>query len=221
MSEKAPESDAAQKLPYVNHPNGIPKILEKIKAAQTPDRFTFDFLTTKLGFKGGNYRQFIPLAKKLGLLNSDGTPTDLYKKFRNPATSGSAIASAMKTGYRELFSRNEYVNALKKDDLKGLIVEITGLEAANRVVNLTRQTFEVLNGLAKFDASSNGDEEVPADDEIEDQTEDIHLDQGNKKGNGGFRLGLAYTINLVLPKTDDPAVFNAIFKALRANLLRN
>jgi len=35
-----------------------------------------------------------------------------------------------------------------------------------------------------------------------------------------FDLGLSYTINLVLPKTDDVAVFNAIFKALRDNLLR-
>jgi hypothetical protein len=33
-------------------------------------------------------------------------------------------------------------------------------------------------------------------------------------------LNLAYTINLVLPKSDDPAVFNAIFKSLRDNLLR-
>jgi hypothetical protein len=53
-----------------------------------------------------------------------------------------------------------------------------------------------------------------------------------RKGTGGtksevseesrddLRLNLAYTINLVLPKTDDVAVFNAIFKSLRENLLR-
>jgi len=35
-----------------------------------------------------------------------------------------------------------------------------------------------------------------------------------------FDLNLSYTINLVLPKTDDAAVFNAIFKSLRENLLR-
>jgi hypothetical protein len=34
------------------------------------------------------------------------------------------------------------------------------------------------------------------------------------------KLNLAYTINLVLPKTDDVAVFNAIFKSLRENLLK-
>lgn len=71
----------ATKLPYVNQPGSMVRILNKIQSAQTPDRFTTDFLETKLGCKGGNYRQFIPLAKKLGLLGSDGSPTDLYKKF--------------------------------------------------------------------------------------------------------------------------------------------
>ena len=65
------------KLPYVVQPGSIKKILDKIKDAKTPDRFTTDFLDTKLGFRGGNSRQFIPLAKKLGLLNSDGTDGSL------------------------------------------------------------------------------------------------------------------------------------------------
>ena len=74
------------KLPYVNQPGSIVKIFEKVQHAQTPDRFTGDFLETKLGFKGGNYRQFIPLAKKMGFLGTDGRPSDIYKSFRNAAT---------------------------------------------------------------------------------------------------------------------------------------
>jgi hypothetical protein len=110
------------KLPYVVQPGSIKKILEKVREAKTPDRFTTDFLDTKLGFRGGNYRQFIPLAKKLNLLNSDGTPTELYKAFRNPTTAKASIAEAMKSGYQELFDRNEYAGNLSKEDLKGLVV---------------------------------------------------------------------------------------------------
>jgi Family of unknown function (DUF5343) len=87
------------KLPYVAQPGIVKKVLEKARDAKTPDRFTGDFLETKLGCRGGNYRQFIPLAKKLGLLNSDGTPTDIYKAFRNPTTSKASIAEAIKIGY--------------------------------------------------------------------------------------------------------------------------
>lgn len=120
----------ATKLPYVVQPGSIKKILEKVRDAKTPDRFTTDFLDTKLGFRGGNFRQFIPLAKKLTLLNSDGTPSELYKAFRNPTTAEASMAEAIKAGYRELFDRNEYAGRLSKEELKGYgegLVQIDGV----------------------------------------------------------------------------------------------
>ncbi len=203
----------ATKLPYVAQPSLMAKIMNKIKEAQTPDRFTHDYLSTKLGFSGGNYRQFIPLAKKLGLLNSDGTPSDLYKKFRNHNTSKAAMAEALKNGFREVFERNEYAGSLKKEEFKGLVVEITGFEQNNRVVQLICQTFETLKHFADFEAK------LPKGEQLEEEKAKGDK-QGERGGEREFDLGLSYTINLVLPKTDDPAVFNAIFRALRDNLLR-
>ncbi len=204
------------RLPYVNQPGSMVKILEKIRSAKTPDRLTHDFLETKLGFRGGNYRQFIPLAKKLGLLKSDGTPSDLYRSFRNEQTSGAAMAQALKTGYREVFERNEYANNMTKEQFKGLVVEITGLESNSRVVQLICSTFENLKRLAKFD------ETLPRQDTtaVESTGEETAPDSRAPELPRELDLRLSYTINLVLPKTDDPAVFNAIFRALRDNLLR-
>ncbi len=209
----------ATKLLYVNQPGSMRKIFEKVRHAQTPDRFTVDFLQTKLGFRGGNYRQFIPLAKKIGLLGTDGVPTDIYKQFRNSATSGAAMAQALKLGYREIFERNEYANNLTKDQLKGMVVEVTGLDSKNRVVQLICQTFEVLKGLANFDAAAVPREEGSKRSGREDE-EDGAEGTSERGGRRDFDLNLAYTINLVLPKSDDPAVFNAIFRALRESLLR-
>lgn len=201
----------AHKLAYVAQPSLLPKIFEKVKTAKTPDRFTQDFLSTVLGFKGGNYRQFIPLAKKLKLLNTDGTPTNLYKQFRNNSTSEAAMAQAMKNGYTELFERNEFAYKLSDSDLKGLVVEITGLENKDRVVQLICQTFKLLNSMADFnkslETSSSGEEEEVPDESTTNNLRD-------------FDMNLSYTINLVLPKTDDPAIYNAIFKSLKENLLR-
>jgi len=78
----------AELPPFMNAYGSVGKILEKIKQAKTPERFTYDFLNTTLGFKSSSARAFIPLAKRIGLLASDGSPTDLYKSFRNPAESG-------------------------------------------------------------------------------------------------------------------------------------
>jgi Family of unknown function (DUF5343) len=205
------------KLPYVAQPSAIENILEKVKDAKTPDRFTPDFLTTVLGFKGGNNRQFIPLAKKMGFLNSDGTPTELYKSFRNPRSSKGALGQAIKKAYHEVFERNEYAGNLSKDDFKGLVAEITGLEPKDNVVQLVCRTFETLRSKADFD--------VKATQSTDKVIEESHKAENGKEGDESkndreLDLRLSYTINLVLPKTDDPAVFNAIFRSLRDNLLK-
>ena len=206
----------ATKLPYVVQPGSMVTILEKIRSAKTPDRFTHDFLSTKLDFKGGNYRQFIPLAKKLGLLGTDGSPTDLYKKFRNTDSSEAAMAKALRTGYREAFERNEYANQLDHAKFKGLVVEITGLASGSKVVQLICQTFEKLKTLADFESELSADEQQPDTTEVGASG----LATARAPTDHNIDFGLSYTINLVLPKTDDPAVFNAIFKSLRDNLLR-
>lgn len=202
------------KLPYVNRPSSMVRVLEKVKEAKTPDRFTQDFLKTVLGFKGGNYNQFVPLAKKLGLLNTDGSPTDIYKQFRNSGSSEAAMAKAIKIGYEEIFSRNENANTLTNDQLKGLVVEITGEGKKSEIVRKVCKTFEELSTLANFDEELN---------ENEKDEEPKGGEAPRKDDSGEFRdfdMNLSYTINLVLPKTDDPAVFSAIFKSLRDHLLR-
>jgi len=201
------------KLPYISYPACVPRILNKVREAQTPDRFTYDFLETKLGFKGGNYKQFVSLAKRIGFLNTDGSPTDLYKQFRNKATGGPSVASAIKKGYAAIFERNEYANKLSKEDLTGLIVEITGLEAKNKVVQYIFQTFDYLKKFADFESKSF---EAPEGAEV-DNNGSKNTSAG-KYGKASFAL--AYNINLVLPKTDDPAVFNAIFRSLKDNLMK-
>ncbi|MCL5067451.1 MAG: DUF5343 domain-containing protein, partial [Thaumarchaeota archaeon] len=205
----------ANQLPYVNRPPTMVRIFAKVKEAKTPERFTVDFLETKLGFRGGTSRPFIPLAKKLGFLNSDGTPTDLYNKFRNDRTSKTAMAQALRTGYRELFERNEYANSLKHDDFRGLVVEVTGLDSKSRTVQLICQTFDNLKSLADFEGKLTSEVEADAGKQQPASNQDNERTATDDVG-----LNLSYSINLVLPKTDDPAVFNAIFKSLRDNLLR-
>jgi len=187
----------ASKLPYVNQPGSVIKIFEKARVAETPERFTGDFLQTTLGYRGGNYLQFIPLAKRLGFLESDGRPTDVYRSYRNGATSRAAMAKALRTGYHELFERNEHADALSRDRLKGLVVEITGLRSDSRVVQLVCQTFEKLKKIADFDApqSSEPTQQTEEDSMVPQPLEPIPSTVGRDIG-----LNIAYTINLVLPK---------------------
>lgn len=207
-------------IPYMTAPGSIGKILEKIKEASTPETFSQDFLKTKLGFNGGNYLTFIPWAKKAGLVNSDGTPTNLYKQFRNPATSGKSLAAAIKQAYSELFSRNEYANELDKKAFKGLVMEATGEAHDSKKVENIVSTFFNAKALADFNSTGESKPEEKKDNEPERKPQEPQP-HSSAQSYRQKSIGLNYTINLVLPKTDDPAIFNAIFKSLKENLLND
>jgi hypothetical protein len=118
----------SESLPYVFSPGSIKTALERIRQAATPERVTKDFVSTKLAMKGGTGAAIIPFLKKIGLVNSDGSPTELYKQYRNSATGGAAIAAAIKIGYKKLAEVNEYFYDLNESELKALIVQVTGTE---------------------------------------------------------------------------------------------
>lgn len=208
--------------PFMNAYGNIPKILKKIQEAKTPERFTQDFLGSGLGFTGGSSKAFIPLLKRIGFLSSDGVPSELYKRFRNPSASKRAMADAIKRGYTTVFNRNEYAYKLDKPKFSGLIAEVTGLDAKNVTLNAIVNTFFALKEFADFEAEpstatqpeqqpTNGAASVVPESQTNMQTD-------NHGGAGGNGLRFSYSIYLNLPNTDNIAVFNAIFKSLKENL---
>jgi len=206
-------------LPYLASPGSIKTGLDKIKAAATPDRVTQDFVTTKLQIKGGTGAALIPYLKKIGFIASDGSPTDVYKQFRNPSTAGAAVASAVKTGYKALGQVNEYFYELNDKDLLALIVQVTGVAVGNQVAKLTLSTLKTLKAFANFDAKpgTGGKGEKDAD-----ELKGAGHNASSSSKESGVRprgLSLSYTINLNLPATTDQAVFNAIFRSLKEHLI--
>lgn len=201
--------------PFMNAYGTIPKILNKVKEAKTPSRFTQDFLAETLGFPGGSAKAFLPMAKRLGLLSSDGTPTELYHQFRNPDHSKGAMARAIRSGFADLFERNEDAHKLDKKGLEGLVMQATGLDQGSSTLRSIVNSFEALKAFAEFDSIA----ERPAR-----QKKEVKEREDSKPPEGIVpiqqSLGLSYSIYLNLPKTDDIAVFNAIFRSLRENLLR-
>jgi hypothetical protein len=207
-------------LPYMLSAGTLPKILTKICTAAVPENFNSDFLGTKLGFPGGNQRAFISWAKKCGLLNSDGTPTQIYKNFRNPDYRGLAMANALRQGYSEVYIRNEYCHDLERKPFTKLISEITGSPHDNSTVRAIVGSFfnakEFANFEAKADSVKEKDTSTP---KAKTTSKPLSVEKQFIEPNKSLKLGLNYTINLVLPKTDDPAIYDAIFKSLKDNLL--
>ena len=206
-------------LPYVTAVGSVEKALKALKSASTPDAVTQDFVKTVLGIKGGSGNQITSYLKKIGFAAADGKPTDIYTKFRNPATSGSAALAALKHGYAPLYKRNEYMHQITDNDLKGLIIEETGAAEASSTPALILGSIKALRKFANVDTTDTGTKTSPK------PSVDIVAREAFTPPplpvNGDVGMNLSYTINLNLPATSDIAVFNAIFKSLRENLLRN
>lgn len=209
--------DASTKVPYLQAYGNIKRALDKITTAAVPPRFTQDFLATTLNLPGGGARPVIPYLKRAGFLTADGTPTDLYKQFRNQSMRGAAGARAVRNAYGSLYAANEYVHDASEKDLKGLIVQVTGLEGTSKLIPAMLGSFKTLKEYADFNASADSRIDHQVDDES-DGLSGTHSPQGqNDEHYNSIRLG--YTIHLNLPATTDIAVFNAIFKSLKEHLL--
>ncbi len=214
----------ADNLPYSTSIGTLEKMLEKIKAAPAPERFTQDFVGTKLSMKGGSANACIPLLKKMGFVAGDGSPTSAYKEFRNPAKSRLVLGTAFKKLYARLYEMNEYIHDATDADVLGLIVECTGGEHDNVATKYTLTTFNMLRKHADFDAEEIETEIV---EQPKEETEFYHQNPvtvnlpqqpSSQQGKG---LNLSYTINLNLPATKDVEVFNAIFKSLKEHILED
>lgn len=208
--------------PYINSTGLISKIFTKIQEAQEPERYTQDFQGTVLGYGSGSAKPFIPYLKRIGFLEPDGRPTEIYRKFRNADTAGGAMAQAIRNGYKDLFKRNEYCYKLSAEKLRNLVVEITGKEQASGSVQAIVASFNACKAFADFEQSTTvqhaDDREISSSEEFPVHTASPPSFRSEMQS-AGLKMAFGYTINLNLPNTDDPKVFNAIFKALRDNLL--
>jgi hypothetical protein len=200
-------------LPYISSPGNIDKALNGIKAAAVPERVSQEI-------PSGSGDQMTTFLKKLGFANSDGSPNEIYKRFRNPASSGQAIATAIKAAYAPLYVRNEFMHELPDVELVGLVVEETGLAHDALPVKLAVNCIKHLKAFATFGTTTEHQTNI----QIAKSDEPMRPEPSrspNSHASGPMGLNLGYTINLNLPATSDPAVFDAIFKSLKEHLLRN
>lgn len=195
--------------PYMISNNKISPIIEKIQQAARPPKFTIEILRS-LGFTSTNDRAFIPLAKKLGFLADDGTPTALYDQLRDKNAAKLVLAAQIKSLYSELYAINVEIHNASETEIKGAIGRVTGKdeEGVSRIYN----TFKALCKNADFTGITYvaEPEKMEMDDKKELDTDALVLPKSPQ---------FHYNIQIHLPATTDISVYNAIFRSLKDNLL--
>jgi hypothetical protein len=216
---------------YLATTKNLEAFLNAIQSARAPERFTNKFLT-QLDFASSNDRLFIALLKMLGMIDEGGVPTKRYYEFLDQGQAGRILADAVREAYSDLFAINKNAQNLSVEDVKNKLRTLTLGQKSENVINLMANTFKALCGLADWDAPAP---EVPAPTPLSSTTTVPETPSSTPPAGAppvppavppaptsdsplNRPLQLHYDIQIHLPESRDPAVFDAIFQALRKHL---
>lgn len=206
-------------LPYMPSVTNVPKILEKIRAAATPPRFTHDFLKSNLGFGASNDRAVIKILKQLDFLADDGTPKERYNQFRGPLA-GRALADGLRAGWGPLFLSDTRVNERSTTEMVGIVKNVTG--TGDAVAKKIATTFKAFADRADWSGAPSPDTDLASDSDTPSGTPTDDSSAGaitvaSPALSGSFQLH--HDIHIHLPPTSDVGVYRAIFKAMKSELM--
>jgi hypothetical protein len=206
----------------------LPAVFEAIRNAGVPDRFTHSFLK-QLGFTSSGDRAVISVMKSLRFLDESSTPTDRYKRFRDPSLSGAVMAEALRDAYSDLFTIKESAHSMPAGEMKGAFKRLSG--KGDSVAEKMTATFRALAKLADWSPeaaaaaadSSGTDDGDPQDDQDEEpppkkrrKKTPVEDEEDNEEEKPPpFIPTLRHDIHVHLPPTQDVKVYDAIFRSLR------
>lgn len=212
---------------YLTSTKNLQAILEAMQQAKAPERFTVKFLES-LEFKSTSDRLIIAVLKSLGLLDDQGRPTQRYFAFLDQTQSAVILADAIREAYSDLFAVNINAQNLAKNDLINKLKTLSQGSLSESVLEKMATTFLSLVKLADFNAPSIRSQQPTDEDSQDDDDSDGDADvivprqsanRPRKPDRASHSLGgLHYNIQIILPESRDPQVYDVLFRSLREHL---
>ncbi|MBU1104696.1 DUF5343 domain-containing protein [Patescibacteria group bacterium] len=206
---------------YLITTKNLESFLNSIITAKAPDTFTQKFIES-LEFKSTNDRLYIGLLKGLGFLDANAVPTERYFKFLDQSQSKQVLAEAVKEAYGDLFAVNTKANELTQSEVKNKFKTLTQGKISEKVLHLMANTFKALVDYAEWgtttvkkDTKKEKIDEHKAESVVAPTQEEIEEEPINGKLQ---KTELHYNIQIHLPESRDPAVYDALFKSLKKHL---
>jgi hypothetical protein len=200
---------------YLMSAKNVEKFFNSLQAGQAPAKFNVKFLE-QIGFSSSNDRLFIGLLKSLGFLNDTGAPTKRYFDFLDASKSRQIMANALKEAYSDLFVINKKAYDLKRPELKGKLKSLTEGKKSDKIIELIAMTFEALCKYADWKSSDLVLQSENKNIDLKTEEKEIVSDTTIAKK---VSPSLHYNIQIHLPDSRDPKVFDAIFESLKKHIL--
>lgn len=199
---------------YLTSTKNLAAIFGAIEAAQAPKKFTLRFLRS-LEFKSNTDRLIVGVLKSLGFLSADGGLTDRYYRYLDQTQSAIVLAEGIREAYSDLFQVNKNAQNLAQNVVVNKFKTLTqGQYSDGVLVNMAR-TFVSLCKLADFKSKPAVEPEPEGDEEPKGEEVDQPPAPKGKMSLGG----LHYNIQIILPESRDPKVYDALFRSLKEHLL--
>lgn len=204
---------------YLTSQKNLAAILEAMRNAKAPKQFSIRFLEG-LGFKGNADRLVVGVLKAIGFLDDKGQPTQRYFRYLDSSLSKKVLAEGIREAYADLFEINVNAQGLSRTDLKNKMKTLSQGQLTDSVLDKMAMTFKAFSGLADF-----SDAPAPVDELVEEvKPEPSGMEESAApdmaESSDGMKLGLVYNIQLVLPESRDPAVYDAFFQSFRKHMVR-
>jgi Family of unknown function (DUF5343) len=200
-------------FPYTPTPASIKRFLSHIQSAGVPNKVTMKYLE-QVGFKSTNDRYLIAILKFIGFVDSSGLPTATWQAYRRKDKARHVLAEAMRRAYTDLFET--FPDAHRKDNeaLRNYFSAHT--KVAEATLGLIVRTFKTLAESADFE--SPGEVDLP-----EEKGPALPARRGRESGARAISAAEVPSVNiniqLQLPATDDAAIYDRLFAALKKHLL--
>lgn len=203
---------------YLTSTKRLPLILESMQSAVAPNAFTTRFLE-QLGFKSKGDRLIIGVLKDLNFIDDKGVPKEWYYKFLDQSQSSFVLAEGIRFAWSDLFAVNINANQLTKTEFKGKLKTLSQGQLTENVLEFHYVTFSALCKLADFTKELPKGKIKEALKEKEKREKKKEFKTANADHVKTKIDGLVYNIQIVLPDSRDPAVYDALFRSLKEHLL--
>ncbi len=212
----------AATYPYTLTPKKLPILFDLIAKRGVPD-VADDTWLKQVGLTTDNDRRFLSVLRQIGFTDTKGKTTQLWRDYRGPGGK-KKLAEGIREGYKDLFEMFPDANLASDAEVTSFIRGHTNLGDAT--IRNAVATFKGLVALADFGqgassstpsepVSSNGTADKPAHEEAV-ITSETAVQRRQSQG-----VTININLQLTLPESTDPAVYDALFAALGKHLLQN
>jgi hypothetical protein len=197
-------------IPVTQSAGSIARFLKHIQTAGVPAKVNNPYLKA-VGFKSSNDSALLLILKAINFIDASGTPTDKWSQYRDATQAGAVLAESIKACYSGLF--DIYPDAERKDDEAIANWIRTNTTFSGITVGRAVKTFKALCAEADFSAQkaaaavtgappASGAPATTVVPAVGRQTPSVNIN-----------------IELQLPSTNDPEVYENFFKAMKKYLL--